>query len=47
MEMRINRFEYEFLKASVVIQELAKDTNKTVREIIKTNCIIEDEEKSE
>jgi hypothetical protein len=47
MDMRINSFEYEFLKASAVIQELAKETNKTVREIIKANCIIEEEEKSE
>ena len=46
MTLMVNKFEYDFLKDSKVLQQLAKEQGKTISEMIKQHCEVgvDDEE---
>jgi hypothetical protein len=43
VKIEINKFEFEYLKYSEKLQQLARETNRTVKDFLSEHCKIEEE----
>ena len=47
MTVEINKYEYDYLKQSVTLQELAKKNGKSVKDMVREYCdVINDKEEA-